>query len=340
MRRIPHWPAVITASLSVALAACGDPAPPAPQKAAQASESLVLAPQRTADVRRVPAIIATRDMAEARARIPGTLVRLDVRAGDTVARGQRIGLIVDDRINLGTAALGADVAAAEAQSANAAADLARVRSLHAQGVYAQARLDRAQAAATAAAAAVRGARARQAANAQLAGDGAVLAPAAGRVLSADVPAGSVVTPGTSVASIAAGPPLLRLMVPEALAASITVGAAVRIDDPALPGAAGKVVQVYPAVAGGDVRVDAVVPGLSDSLIGRRVAASVAVGTRTALLVPRRYVVTRFGLDQLMVIGPGGVPGAVPVQIAATADPAQVEIIAGAMAGDKLAAPRP
>jgi RND family efflux transporter MFP subunit len=326
--------------LSAALAACGEPAPPPPQQAAQASESLVLAPQRIDDVRRVPAIIATRDMAEARVRISGTLVRLDIRAGDMVARGQRIGTIVDERINLDTAALGADVAAAEAQAADAAADLARVRTLHAKGIYAQARLDRALATASAADAAVRGARARQAANAQLAGDGTVLAPAAGRVVTADVPAGSVVAPGMSIASIAAGPPLLRLMVPEALAASIRAGAAVRIDDPALPGAEGKVVQVYPAVAGGDVRVDAAVPGLADGLLGRRVAASITLGTRSALVVPRRYVVTRFGLDQLMVRGRNGVPGPVPVQIAATADPGLVEIIAGAVAGDRLVAPRP
>jgi RND family efflux transporter MFP subunit len=341
MRPIAFWPATMVVGLSVALAGCGEPAPPPPQQAAQASgASLVLAPQRIDDVRRVPAIIATRDMAEARARIPGTLVRLDVRAGDMVARGQRIGLIVDDRINLGTTALGADLAAAQAQAANAAADLGRVRSLHAQGVYAQARLDQAQAAADAAAAAVRAARARQAANAQLAGDGAVLAPAAGRVLAADVPAGSVVAPGTSIASIAAGAPMLRLMVPEALAPGIAVGTAVRIDDPALPGASGRVVQIYPSVAGGDVRVDAAVPGLADSLLGRRVAAGITVGTRSALVVPRRYVVTRFGLDQLMVRGRDGVPGAVPVQIAATADPALVEIIAGAAAGDKLVAPKP
>jgi len=41
-----------------------------------------------------------------------------------------------------------------------------------------------------------------------------------------------------------------------------------------------------------------------------------------------------------VRGRDGVPGAVPVQIAATADPALVEIIAGAAAGDKLVAPKP
>lgn len=325
----------------LALSACGGEQPPERSAASlPAGETLRLAPAAIADMKAVGAEIATRDQAEALARIPGTLASLSVRAGDRVTKGQRIGMIVDTRLGYETSAYGAQVAAARAQAAQANAELARIRDLYDHGVYAQARLDQAVAMARAADAQVAAARAQQGASASVAGQGAVLAPASGLVLRADILAGSVVAPGMSIATVTAGPPILRLMLPESVAGQVRPGARVRITDSDFPGAReGTVVQVYPAVNGGQVRVDATLPGLETSLVGRRVGASIAVGTRQALVVPRRFVTTRYGIDQVQVVTADRQLSMVPVQIAPTADPDRVEILSGVAAGDALFAPR-
>lgn len=336
------------AGAGLALSGCGS----APERKVEgerlpAGETLRLAPSEIADMKAVGAEVATRDQAEVLARIPGILTTLSVRAGDTVQKGQRIGLIVDSRIGYETSAYGAQVAAAQAEAARAGADLARIRDLYANGVYAKARLDQAVAAARAADAQVAAARAQQGASASVAAQGALVAPASGRVLRADIPAGSPVAPGMSIATVTAGPPVLRLMLPESAAGQVRPGARVIVEDKELPSGSqqGSVAQVYPAITGGQVRVDATLPGLTTQFIGRRVGASVEVGTRKALVAPRRFVTTRYGIDQVQVVsaekGGGKRLSMVPVQIAPTADPATVEILSGVAAGDTLfAAGRP
>lgn len=324
----------------LALSACGsEPAPEQRAAGLPAGETLRLAQSDIADMKAVGAEIATRDQAEALARIPGTLTSLSIRAGDTVRKGQRIGMIVDARLGYETSAYGAQVAAAQAEAARANGDLARIQDLYNHGVYAKARLDQAVAAAKAATAQVAAAQAQRGASASVAGQGAVLAPASGRVLRADIPAGSVVAPGMSIATVTAGPPVLRLMLPESTAGAVHVGSRVLVTDTAYSGAReGSVVQVYPGVSGGQVRVDATLSGLTTDFVGRRVSASVSVGTRKALVVPRRFVTTQYGIDQVRVLGSDKTLGMVPVQVAPTDDPQRLEILSGVAAGDTLFAP--
>ncbi|MHA6769540.1 efflux RND transporter periplasmic adaptor subunit [Sphingobium ummariense] len=328
---------------ALALSACGSQVPEAERVAMRPAggETLLLAPSVIADMKAVGAEIATRDQAEALARIPGTLTSLTVRAGDVVRKGQHIGTIVDTRLGYETAAYGAQAAAAQAEAVRADADLARIRDLHANGVYAKARLDQAVATAHAAHAQVAAARAQQGASASVAGQGAVLAPASGRVLRADIPAGSVVAPGMSIATITAGPPILRLMLPESVAGQVKPGAQLLVDAKDMPGGSriGRVTQVYPAVTAGQIRVDASLPGLTTDLVGRRVGASVAIGERKALVVPRRFVATRYGIDQVSIVTPDGQLSDVPVQVAPTTDPDKVEILSGVTTGDRLFAPK-
>lgn len=325
----------------LALSACGNE--PKHEPAASTlppGETLRLAPAEIADMKAVGAEIATRDQAEALARIPGVLTSLSVRAGDMVQKGQRIGMIVDSRLGFETSAYGAQVAAAQAEAARANADLARIRDLYDNGVYAKARLDQAVAAARAADAQVAAARAQRGASASVAGQGAILAPATGRVLRADIPAGSVVAPGMSIATVTAGPPVLRLMLPESVAGQVHPGARVIVDKDDMPSgsAEGSVTQVYPAITGGQVRVDATLPSLNTQFVGRRVSASIEIGTRKALVAPRAFVATRYGIDQVQVVVDGKRLSMVPVQIAPTADPGAVEILSGVSAGDTLFAP--
>lgn len=331
--------AALPLALALTLAGCGvdEPAPSA-APGPPPGERLTLAVTPLAELKPLAAEIQTRDQAEALARIPGMLIELRVREGDSVTRGQPIGRIVDDRIGHETQAYAAQAAAAAAEAQRARQELGRVRYLYERGFYARARLDEATAAANAAEAQVRAAREQRSASAAGGAQGLIVAPSSGRVLRADVPAGSAVMAGTSVATITSGPPLLRIQVPQALAGRLRVGAAVIVQDEELRGRAGRVVQVYPAVAGGRITVDAEVPGLTDEQVGRRVAVLVDVGARPAMVVPRRFVRTRFGVDYVLLVSRQGEAAEVPVQTASTGEADRVELLSGVRAGDMLAAP--
>ncbi|WP_416906987.1 MAG: efflux RND transporter periplasmic adaptor subunit [Polymorphobacter sp.] len=315
--------------LALALAGCGGTAEPAAEAAAQAvaGERLTLAVADMPEVRRVSGEVRARDEVMVPARIGGTLARLDVTAGDRVRAGQRLALVRDARLGFETGAADAQLAAAEARAAQAAAALARIEDLYANKVYSKARLEAAQAEARAAAAGAEAARAGARARADVEGQGAVLAPGDGRVLRADVPVGAVVMPGQPVVRVTAGPLVVRLQLPEALAGALTPGAEVTLDD----GRVGELVQVYPGVSGGQVMADARVEGLDDSFIGRRLTVTLTTGTRRALMVPQRFVVTRFGNDFVTLVADEGARD-VPVQLGA-AQGDMVEILSGVRAGD-------
>jgi RND family efflux transporter MFP subunit len=331
--------AAIGAGLAL-LAACAPraEAPAAPPPVA--GERLVVQYVSAPELKPVAATITSRDQADARARIGGTLVRLTVKAGDLVRRGQVIAVVSDPRIGLETRAYDAQVAAAQAQSTAAAAELSRTQDLYDHGVYARARLDQVTAAAHSATGALDAARAQRAASAEMGAQGAILAPADGRVLKADVPAGSVVEPGQSVATLTAGPIVLRVEVPEADAAGLKVGDTVQVapDQPGLAASQAVVVQFYPAVEAGRVVADLDAPGLTNDLIGRRVALRLALGQRQALLIPSRFVVTRSGIDYVRVLGAAGTADEVPVEIAPGPAAGEVEALSGVAPGDTLVAP--
>lgn len=329
--------AVVTAT---ALVACSPKPETRSSSDAPVRAVLTVAPSTVADLRPVAGEVTTRDLSEARARIGGTLTRLLVREGDAVRAGQVVALVQDDRIGLQTAAFDAAVAAAEAEAVRAEAELRRARTLYERGIYAAARLESSEAAAKAARGQADAARAQRRASAELADQGAILAPASGTVLSADVPAGSVVMPGQSVATITSGPVVVRVVLPESQARALRVGAAVTVapDGPAGAERTGTVAQVYPALDAGRVIADVEVPGLDGALIGRRVGARVPVGSRAALVIPRDLVATRFGVDFVRVVGANNRATDTPVQIAPGPDPRTVEVLSGLKAGDRLARP--
>ncbi|MBK7162001.1 MAG: efflux RND transporter periplasmic adaptor subunit [Sphingomonadales bacterium] len=337
MSRRSYLPLIL--ALTTPLAACGggeqETAPKT--EAVKGGERLLLKVTPMADMKAVGAEITTRDMAEATVRIPGILQSLTVREGDMVKKGQRIGMVVDTRLGYESAAFGAQIAAAQAEAGRAQAELERIRYLYNQNVYAKARLEQAEAAARAANAQVAAARAQQGAVSSVAGQGAIIAPASGRVLRADIPQGSAVAPGVSVATITAGEPIVRLDLPESLIGKVRVGARIALADPDMPSGSliGQVVQVYPAIAGGRVRLDATVSGLATTSVGRRVNATVEVGQRNAIVVPRKFVSTRYGMDYVDVVAKDGALSSVPVQLAPAADSGMVEILSGVGEGDTL-----
>lgn len=321
------------------LSACGESkeaAAPA-VKMAPATDRLTIRAQVVSDIKPVPATLTTRDMAEARARISGTLVALSVKEGDLVRQGQMIGRIRDDRLTLQTGAFDAQVAAAAAEAARAQADLARTRDLFSHGVYAQARLDQVEAQAKAANANLSAARAQRGASAELGAQGAILAPATGRVLVADVPVGSVVMPGQSIARITAGPLVVRIELPEGQARALKVGDFVDLAAEDLRGAAarGTISQIYPSITGGQITADVTAPNLPGDLIGQRVRAAVRIGERQAIVIPRRYVSTRFGVDYARLVGTDGAISESPIQTRASVTADTVEVLSGLRLGDIL-----
>lgn len=332
----PYLISVLGAALL--LAACGEhKPPPLVARTAPVAGRLTVRAQTVADMKPVPGTLTTRDMAEARARISGVLVSLAVKEGDLVRRGQLIARVKDDRLALETGAFDAQVSAAAAEAARAQADLARTRSLFAHGVYAQARLDQVDAQAKAANANLAAARAQRGASAELGAQGAVLAPAAGRVLIADMPVGSVVTPGQSIARITAGPIVVRLELPEGQARALRVGDVVQLAAEDLRGVAvqGNITQVYPSVTAGQATADVTAPGLPQDLIGQRVRARIKVGERQALVVPRAYVVSRFGIDYARLVRADSTVSETPVQTTAGPTADTVEVLSGLRAGDIL-----
>lgn len=324
--------------LTAGLSACGgepDVAATAPAR----GERMVVAEGLVDAVKPASAVVASRDIAEARARIPGTLTQLNVREGDMVRQGQVIGVVTDDRVGLETAAYGAQVAAAEAEAARARADLARIQTLFDKEIYAQARLDQALAASRAADAQVRAARALRSASAETGAQGRILAPASGRVLTADVPVGSVVGGGQSIATITAGPLVLRLELPEAQGRNLRVGQVVTLSGDDLPGVTGGVIaQVYPASTAGRTTADIAVDGLASDRVGQRVVVGVPVGQRRALVLPRRFVATRYGIDFVRTVDRSGRVSEAPVQLGGPVGGDRVEVLSGLNAGDIVLAP--
>ncbi len=324
--------------LAGGVSACGGK-PEAPAPAPARGERLTVTESLIDAVKPASAVVASRDLGEARARIPGTLTQLNVREGDMVSQGQIIGLVVDNRVGLETAAYGAQVAAAEAEAARARADLSRIQTLFNKGIYAQARLDQALAASQAANAQVRAARAVRSASAETGAQGRILAPTSGRVLAADVPAGSVVSAGQSVATITAGPLVLRLELPEAQGRNLRVGQGVVVSSGDLPGVStGTIAQVYPASTAGRTTADIAVAGLASDRVGQRVMVQIPLGQRRALVVPHRFVATRFGIDFIRTVDRAGRVSEAPVQLAGPVAGDRVEVLSGLTAGDVVLAP--
>lgn len=342
MRLQPIIGAGIALGLGLALSACGGKTEAPPVVAAAATgERLTLQPAVIPDWKPVAAVVTTRRMGEARARIGGTLMRLNVREGDQVREGQVLALVADQRLNLESRGYAAQAAAAQAEAVRAQADYARVKTLYEKGIYAKARLDQAEASNKAALGSFEAARAQAAASAELNAQGAILAPASGRVLKADVPAGAVVSPGQTVVTVTAGEPLLRLEAPEAQARTLHVGDRVRLDGRDLPGATaeGVIVQVYPAITAGRVTADIAVPGLAADRVGQSVRVMVKVGERSAIVIPSRFVANRYGIDYVRVLDRQGHASDVAVQLAPGPDAGRVEVLSGVGGGDVILAPK-
>lgn len=283
--------------------------------------------------------IESRFVAPARSRIGGTITALDVTEGDSVTAGQVIARIVDEKLELQLSAAEARLAAARSELANAETEVRRSELLLERGSTTAQAVDRVRTQVTVARNAVAELESGKSVILQQMAEGAVIAPADGRVLSIPTRLGAVVLPGEAVATIAAGNVFLRLSIPERHAEALGVGASVAIGD----GAGlreGRIEKVYPLIEGGRVTADVAVDGLSDAFIGQRILVRVPVGTRPALAVPQAAIRRSGGLDLVQILAEGGqrTVAVVPGALVQTADGPMVEVLSGLRSGDVVVLP--
>jgi membrane fusion protein, multidrug efflux system len=285
------------------------------------------------DLKAVFATVESVDEVLARARITGTVSGLLVDEGAQVEAGARIATIGDPKLALATAGIDARLKGAEAERDLAEIEFRRSGDLLAKGAATQARVDNARTRLDVAARTIAALRAEKQVSAERSGEGAVLAPASGRVLKVHVTQGSVVMAGETIATIAAENYILRMALPERHARFIKVGDKVQVGPRSLTAATtqarlGSVRQVYPRIEDGRVMADVAVEGLGDFFVGERVPVHVSTGSRPALVVPRAAISRRFGLDFVTVKD----AGAVVVQLG-HADDDSVEVLSGLRDGD-------
>ncbi len=251
------------------------------------------------DMKAVFATVETADVVTARIRIAGTVAELSVDEGAKVRAGQVIARIVDPKLNLQLMSLAAKIESLRSKKDLAETTLTRVERLFRTGTGTKVRLDEAKSNLQVISRDVAAVSAEHGVILQRQAEGAVKAPAEGRIIKVHLTKGAVVLPGETVATIAARAYILRLRLPERHARFIKKGDTVMIggreggEANAMHG--GKVIQVYPELKQGRVIADVDVDGLDGFFVGERVRVYVGAGNRRTFVVPSEYLFMRHGL---------------------------------------------
>lgn len=306
------------------------------------AEPFTVALQEIQDTKAVFATVESVDKTRARARIAGVVGALAVDEGSRVKKGQVIAVVRDRKLPLRRQATGAKHRSLQVQGRLAETEFKRVTSLIGSGAASQARLDQARARLDILRAEIAAIASEISVIDQQMKEGAVIAPAAGRVLKVRVINGSVVLPGEVIAEIATEKYVLRMHLPERHARTLSKAAQVRVASLGQAGRAGGgkirfgyVRQVYPEIISGRVVADVSVDGLGDFFVGERMRVFVATGTRQGIVVPDRYLFQRYGLTYVR-IGTANVtrPIDIRVQLGQSVK-GGTEILSGLVPGDVL-----
>ncbi|MDE3239633.1 MAG: efflux RND transporter periplasmic adaptor subunit [Paracoccaceae bacterium] len=278
--------------------------------------------------------IQTRDQIPARARIGGTLTDLAVTEGDTVQAGQKIGMVVDQKIAFQLSAFDAQLKALQAQLENAQTNLTRAQNLQARGAGTVQQVDQMQTQVDVLRNQIASTEAQRKVVEEQAAEGAVLAPISGKVLQVPQTKGAVIMPGEEVALVGGGGFFLRLAVPERFATSLKQGAPIHIETTGGT-AEGKLAKIYPVIQGGRVTADVAVDNLPDNFVDARVLVRLPVGTRPALMVPASAVTDISGVDYISIEKDGKTEqrSVVPGEHQTVDGTDMVEILTGLEAGD-------
>jgi len=306
---------------------------------ALAAGTVTVTPTMVQDRKAVIATVEPVRELPARARIAGTIAEIRVREGDQITAGDRIALVVDQKLLLEMQGFEARIQAQQSQLDQAKLNFDRANELRRSGTGTQARLDQARTELDVAARGLKSIRSERDVVAQQSAEGAVLAPAAGRVLKVPVGAGSVVASGETIATIATENYILRLQLPERHARFMKSGDMILVGTRGLQDETtealrrGQVKLVYPEIEQGRVIADVEVEGLGDYFVGERTRVYVSTGTREALVVPANCVYRRFGVSYVKLQD-----GSEVVVQVGMPDESGIEILSGLRAGDVVQTP--
>ena len=303
-----------------------------------AATGLTIEPVAITEWKAVYGRIEARDLVPARSRIGGTVVELLVTEGDEVKAGDRIATVRDDKIEFQIASYDAQLRALEAQLARAQSELERGQSLVDKGIATAQRLDQLRTDVDVALNQIASTQAQRSVVVQQGQEGAVLAPAGGRVLTVPVTRGAVVLSGEQIATLGGGGFFLRLAIPERHSATLVKGAGIRITGEGRE-LTGRLAKIYPQIDNGRVIADVEVEGLDSAFVDARILVEVPVGERQGLVVPRDAVTTRSGIDFVSVIRDGE-PAARAVVLGEplVGDAGTIEVLTGLSAGDVVELP--
>jgi membrane fusion protein, multidrug efflux system len=276
------------------------------------------------------------------AQVPGAIVSLGVKAGDTVKAGQVL-LRLDARAAEQTAAAGAaQVQAARAAQEAAIKDFERQKQLFKQNYISQAALDRAEAQSKATQAEAAAQLASAGAASTQTGFYVVKAPYDGVVSDVSVVLGDMAMPGRTLLTVY-DPRALRvsIAVPQTVAARMTPGQAMQVE---LPGStAGRITPaktqllptVDPATHTLELRLDlpADLSGVTPGMFARA-WLPVAGSAEARLYVPARAVVRRAELSAVYVIAGDGRALLRQVRLGRSSGD-RVEVLAGVSAGERV-----
>jgi RND family efflux transporter MFP subunit len=278
--------------------------------------------------------IQPRNTVLARARLGGTMVRLNVTEGDLVKAGDVIAEVTDQKIDFQIKAVDAQLQGLNASMNDARVELERAERLVRSGATSTQRLDQLSTQLDVITNQVRQAEAQRSLLVQQTSEGAVLAPSEGRVISVPVTRDAVAMAGETIATIAGGGLFLRLAIPERHAHELSQGARIRIEA-AGERLEGELVKIYPQIEGGRVTADVEVDDLDTDFVAARVLVELPVGNRQALMVPSTSLSSRAGIDFVAVReGDKVVERAVVAGNALELDgQEQIEILSGLVVGD-------
>ncbi len=303
------------------------------------AETITIEPVAVTVWKSVYGRVEARDTSVARARLGGTLVELSVTEGDVVSAGQAIGRIHDDKIAFQIDAIDARLDALNAQLERAETEFARGQSLFERGTITSQLFDQLTTDVEVTRGQIAAVEAERRVVVQQRDEGAVLAPADGRVLTVPVTRDAVVLPGEPVATVGSGGFFLRIAVPERHSSALKEGAAIQI---ATSGAAqtGTLAKVYPQIENGRVIADVEVEGLDTAFVDARILVEVPIGERETLMVPESAIATRSGIDFVTVEMAGGETARAVVlgdRVEGNGS-AMVEVLTGLEPGDQVVLP--
>ncbi len=334
------WHGAVAALSVVAMTACGggheDMAAVelAPVRARVAAAETTTVPQRL----ELFGTVAANRTAAVSSRVMATVTAVPVNAGEVVREGQVLVEIDPETARAQEAQARGGQAQAEAALTLAKRNYERFKALAEKGAASELELDMARMQYEQAQGAVEQGKGVVTAAASVARESTVKAPFAGRVVAKMVEVGDLAAPGRPLVMVeSASGRRLVVSVPESAASRIDIGAQVPVSVDAMPELGtieGRVVEMTPGADPAShtftVKVDLGGVEVPSGLAGR---AWLPLGDRQVVSVPRGAVISRGGIDMVVVEDGSGKARSRAVSLGDVIGDDRVEVLAG-LTGDE------